>query len=503
MRSAGMRALLVLAITLIECRADGATGETPTGNERTEGPTATLFPSVYNVFSLNLISNQMSEAEAVFQANHLDGGLAGDPKRLVSIRRTYHADQYRLLETIPQGSTDDVNLNAYCIAHELSVEDAYLHYRDDSEVYGKDVSGQKRTISIRGWGKGSAVSREQSRVQNFIWTQPRWVLNHRSACVNAYMVDRALGDVRTGVYQGNFIDELGPECGSAGEDFTGLPRTTSGGHLAEYDDLTREALVVACPNRYETDVVDLLNHVQAMVSAKSPGFTIYPNIGNFDNTSTRRICQSGAGCATEGMDYENSSGQGSEEVFYRTAESVAATGRFYVWSEMHGTDVDPTGDLGRDYAGCNYPAKTGARGRHSMWALSNYWIARQGNLTRFAQAPARSPNTWTTPLSAIWYAAIASDLGTPKDKAFSIWQSGIDAAGQKFRIHRRDYANAIVLSRSRNGWDGADWRSFGTPTPLFNLGGTYRLLYSDGTLGVPVTRIGLCLAEAVTLLRDR
>jgi hypothetical protein len=138
-----------------------------------------------------------------------------------------------------------------------------------------------------------------------------------------------------------------------------------------------------------------------------------------------------------------------------------------------------------------------------MWALSNYWIARQGNLTRFAQAPARSPNTWTTPLSAIWYAAIASDLGTPKDKAFSIWQSGIDAAGQKFRIHRRDYANAIVLSRSRNGWDGADWRSFGTPTPLFNLGGTYRLLYSDGTLGVPVTRIGLCLAEAVTLLRDR
>ena len=128
-----------------------------------------------------------------------------------------------------------------------------------------------------------------------------------------------------------------------------------------------------------------------------------------------------------------------------------------------------------------------------MHSLVNYWIARQDRYTYYSQAPTASP------LSLSWVRAREFDLGAPLNAVYWQWQSGTDAVGQELRIYRRDYARAVLLSRPVVGWPASpDWA---TPGPLYGLGGTFRLLYPDGTLGPPVTSIALALGEAVALVR--
>ncbi len=59
----------------------------------------------------------------------------------------------------------------------------------------------------------------------------------------------------------------------------------------------------------------------------------------------------------------------------------------------------------------------------------------------------------------------------------------------------------VVLFRSRFGWEKNDNFNFGVKSNLYDLGGNYRVLYPDGTLGPPSSGIGLCWGEGVVLMR--
>jgi hypothetical protein len=104
-------------------------------------------------------------------------------------------------------------------------------------------------------------------------------------------------------------------------------------------------------------------------------------------------------------------------------------------------------------------------------------------------------------LSSFWYTAQERNVGQPSTPQYTTWATGVDNAGQNYRIYRRDYTSgAIMLNRTRYGWASSDNKDYGTKTPMLNLGGTYHVLYSDGTTGPAITQIGLCLGEAVTLV---
>lgn len=80
-----------------------------------------------------------------------------------------------------------------------------------------------------------------------------------------------------------------------------------------------------------------------------------------------------------------------------------------------------------------------------------------------------------------WTPAIEYDIGQPNGANYAA-QSGTDPAGQSYTLYARDFSDGIVLYRPALGGN------YGENTAVsFGLGGEYRELRADGTLGTPVT----------------
>ncbi|MCK4546917.1 MAG: hypothetical protein KAW17_05675 [Candidatus Eisenbacteria sp.] len=97
-----------------------------------------------------------------------------------------------------------------------------------------------------------------------------------------------------------------------------------------------------------------------------------------------------------------------------------------------------------------------------------------------------------------WFDAIAQDVGEPLGSAY-VWASGPDPArpASTYHIMAREYTNALVLVKHRDS--ASYFLYFGTET-MHDLGGTYRALSDDGTLGDPITEIELRNNEAAILI---
>jgi hypothetical protein len=105
-----------------------------------------------------------------------------------------------------------------------------------------------------------------------------------------------------------------------------------------------------------------------------------------------------------------------------------------------------------------------------------------------------------------WIPAAAYDVGKPTG-TWSRLTEGDDPSnpGMKYRIYRRTYEHALVLFKPLSHKPG-DWKmkptlADGTAT-THDLGGTYRPLRADGSLGESVTRVLLRNGEGAILIKN-
>jgi hypothetical protein len=111
------------------------------------------------------------------------------------------------------------------------------------------------------------------------------------------------------------------------------------------------------------------------------------------------------------------------------------------------------------------------------------------------------PNTsWTRH----WVPAINFDVGAPQG-TWSEYAIGTDPANSAltYKVFARNYDNALVLYKPQSYTSTVGTGGLGDNTATtHNLGGTYRPLQADGTLGAPVTSVSLRNGEGAILIRS-
>jgi hypothetical protein len=111
-----------------------------------------------------------------------------------------------------------------------------------------------------------------------------------------------------------------------------------------------------------------------------------------------------------------------------------------------------------------------------------------------------------TAWSRHWTPAVAFDVGRPTAKC-GLFASGPDPASPAltYRVYQRPYSKALVLFKPLSHGRGVrDPGSLGDESATrHDLGGSYRPLRADGSLGEPVTSISLHNGEGAILVRDR
>jgi len=459
-------------------------------------PSNPLFPSVLTYASLNQIDYPSNEEEVWFIINHIDMAHCDDDEgqnghfyNIKSRAPNFFMIKYRLMETVPVNDSELIDLQNFCSVNGYNFEDSFLHYYDDTIV---NINGY--TKFIPGWGGGSASSREQARVQTYIWGGWRYTYNWKSIPVREFMKHRSIRDLTTPkwgyYYKGIFIDELQIMPQNPSETFS-LPDTTKGGQIIEYNN--REKASIISSGDYIRDLGGLFSSVSLAIKQQEPSSLIYPNVANYINDGVLQIGLYSDGLLTEFLSGEiaNYDIMG-EKIIWDTAKKLADSGKIYII-----TQNSPYPPSGPNFTSGNY---RNSAERHKMYTLASYWMAKQGNYTYYSQAP-----LWQK-LHTFWISAQEYDIGTPIGDYY-LWKENNtngDSAGQKYRVYRRDYTKAIILFRTRYDWDDAkNFKDMGAITSLYDLGGNYRILYSDKTLGPSINKIGMHLGEGVILIPEK
>lgn len=102
-----------------------------------------------------------------------------------------------------------------------------------------------------------------------------------------------------------------------------------------------------------------------------------------------------------------------------------------------------------------------------------------------------------------WVPAAAYNIGKPTG-SWSVFASGADPENHAFtyRVYQRTYTNALVLYKPLSvNASGASGTIDNATAATQSLGGTYRPLHADGTLGAPITTITLRNGEGAILVK--
>lgn len=429
-------------------------------------PTSPKMPSTLNFQSLNEISPPTSEAEWSFEMSKLDMAICSSH---ISGLRARASDmyllKYMLLHYIITTDTEQMTqLQTFATANGYDVETAFLHYYDDTTA---TMNGQ--SVTVPGYGGGTATSLSQARIKNFIWADYGWLYNPKSALFRKfigyyYRLQMTTGDKPDGI----FVDAVSPLRDYA-------PAATAGGHIVEYGNKTKTEAAV----EYQGDIAASFADVNAAMGSdsKSQDRILLPNISYIPEDEV-------IGFAADGIltEFWIQAIQPYFPYAYDLASRLAAAGKILIFTQgASGPQVPSAGTF------------SSAMDRHQMFALTNYWIAKQGKSTYYQQ---RAPDGYQL-LSSFWCKAREFDVGVPVDLLYSVWKTGTDSIGQNYTIYKRKYTKALMLNRPQIGWAYTD---YSTPCQLQDLDGGYRLLHYDGTLGPEITKIGLAMGEAATLI---
>ena len=138
--------------------------------------------------------------------------------------------------------------------------------------------------------------------------------------------------------------------------------------------------------------------------------------------------------------------------------------------------------------------------RSQMGSLAYYYLVADPVKTFLMFNGGQSP---AAPWSRVWVPAAAVDVGRPTG-TMTTWATGLDPQNSRltYKVLRRDYSNAIALFKPLSYTLGAGTGTTADATAtVHQLGGNYRRLNADGTLGAVVTSISLRGGEGAVLMR--
>ena len=131
--------------------------------------------------------------------------------------------------------------------------------------------------------------------------------------------------------------------------------------------------------------------------------------------------------------------------------------------------------------------------------LAMYYLLADPNLSFLMINGGKAPaSSWTEH----WTDAIKYNVGRPQG-AFTQVASGQDPsnAGLQYKVFQRRYDNALVLYKPLSYTRGISGAIADNTATIHRLGGNYRVVRNDGTLGSIVTQISLRNGEGVVLAR--
>jgi len=133
--------------------------------------------------------------------------------------------------------------------------------------------------------------------------------------------------------------------------------------------------------------------------------------------------------------------------------------------------------------------------RGQLVQLASYYMAVPKDPSRYSFD---QQNMWNVRPDTVWMPAIEADVGHPRE-ARHVIASGVDSAGQKYRIFARDFDNAYIVIRPQIDWRKQTYAdSTGVAVPLPS---PMRPLHRDGTLGDAVSSVTLRNVEAAILFK--
>lgn len=359
---------------------------------------------------------------------------------------------YALNLTSLQGR-DALNITAdmqkwFASHRDFSFEDAFLH--DDRLCPPpQPVSASCRLVMKR-------------------WNMDRWIFNPGDPGLRAYLIDRFAR--AAGHWDGFFFDEH--DSGGMMDEACGKG---NGSHSREYLGLTD-----SCAAYFDT-VVKLLEMERA---ALGPGKRIIINIAEYTRDFDLRMAVAAGGVQLELV---NNPGRETEPR-WDFIDSLLAKGAFVEYSAP-----DP-GNFPKDYPRGNY-ASPAHRWRLAL--LANYYMVVPDPPDNLVFENERN---FSEPFSRWWIKAQEVDIGRPLGRR-RVYLSGVDGAGQKYRVYLREFERAYVVINPMILWSDKD---FGDRSAVvLNLPGGKPLipLFAEGNQGPPVTRIALRHAEAAILLK--
>jgi hypothetical protein len=108
----------------------------------------------------------------------------------------------------------------------------------------------------------------------------------------------------------------------------------------------------------------------------------------------------------------------------------------------------------------------------------------------------------TTSWTQHWVPAVNYNVGPPLE-AFRVFATGQDPtnAALTYRVYARSYANALVLYKPLSAGSSGSGTTADATATTHALGGSYRLLHADGTLGPVVTSVTLRNGEGAVLVK--
>ncbi len=138
--------------------------------------------------------------------------------------------------------------------------------------------------------------------------------------------------------------------------------------------------------------------------------------------------------------------------------------------------------------------------RTQITTLAEYYLLADPKYTFLDFYGGYAPSSsWTQH----WSQAVTYNVGKPEG-SWSLFATGTDPSNSRltYHVYQRTYSNALVLYKPLSYSSSLQMSGSlsGTPTTEW-LGGTYRQLRADGTLGPPVTSISLHNGEGAILIK--
>jgi hypothetical protein len=137
--------------------------------------------------------------------------------------------------------------------------------------------------------------------------------------------------------------------------------------------------------------------------------------------------------------------------------------------------------------------------RTQLATLAAYYLIANPNRTFLDIFGGFEPSTsWTRH----WIPAAAYNVGQPTS-TWSLFASGADPSNTSltYHVYQRTFANALVLYKPLSYGHNVNGTLAANTATTHSLGGTYRPLNADGTLGAPVTTISLRNGEGAILIK--